>query len=575
MTWLGSTYFALTAFALLAALTHAIEAALIRADRQMLALLTAIALSWAGFTAGLALCAEGTGAALPPPLWAIALTAVSSGLLVVLVPVTAWALLDIPIDGRRFWVLWGFVLFTVARALDTIVHAALVGTDTWEVLQSPRGAPLGFLGGIDGLSAGLVWSYEGYRAMQQKRRHGRAIFVAGVATMVFLLRGLATGLGLHTGPNQIGLSTLPFIVFVQIFNTQRLVHALKTAAQPTGELSGYETIRKIGQGGMGEVFLARRRGPAGFLRDVVLKTVRAEGEDSALARSRFLTEARLAARLRHPNIVDVFDLGERPEGFFLVMELIDGVTLADALASARARRAHPPPDVVAELGAQMCRALSYAHAGGVIHRDIKAANVMVSRAGTVKLIDFGVAQAGAGISLSGGRPVPLPSGVVPTVPLTLDGGVVGTMGYLAPERLEGNPATVASDLFALGVVLYDALALRQPFLTREPTQLMLEALESRWPKLDALRPGVPPALVKCIESLLAPTPAGRPPSATAVQAQLEAFLAGRRVDLAAWVRDLGIGVPVGEGMSGPQPPLGEQPTLPLSAADQPTVNVRP
>ena len=185
-----------------------------------------------------------------------------------------------------------------------------------------------------------------------------------------------------------------------------------------------------------------------------------------MGKERFLVEARVAAQLRHPNIVDVYDLGEQPGGFFIVMEHISGVTLSEILRRSEKLGRPIAPDVVAELGAQMCRALSFAHAAQVIHRDIKRSNVMVSFAGVLKLIDFGIAQempsspseratAVEGAAVSSGEG------------LTVGGSVVGTPGYIAPERYRGEPATVASDLFSVGVVLYELLAQAPPDTGRD------------------------------------------------------------------------------------------------------------
>lgn len=395
--------------------------------------------------------------------------------------------------------------------------------------------------------------------------------VFGSLALVASAHGAGVTLGLIPPPDLFGLLTLPALSFVQVLSSVRFVQALPTANQPGGELERYELLGKVGAGGMGEVFRARRRGPAGFLREVVVKTLKAGDE---VGRERFLVEARLAAQLRHPNIVDVYDLGEHPGGFFIVMELISGATLDAVLERSIELQRPIPPDVVAELGAQMCRALSFAHAAGVIHRDTKQHNVMVSYAGVLKLIDFGIAQE---VIAPLERRLPEtpnaePSGE-PSPGLTVEGGVVGTPGYIAPERYLGEPATVASDLFAVGVVLYELLAQRRPFKSRRP-EAVVDAVHARgYERLATLRSDASPALIDAIERCLEPAPKDRPASAASLQALLEASLEGRRVDLAPWLEALmGSGaVRAAAALSVPTQltPGSELPTKPERRASEP------
>jgi len=213
-------------------------------------------------------------------------------------------------------------------------------------------------------------------------------------------------------------------------------------------------------------------------------------------RARFQREARLAARLSHPNVVRIYDVGidddERP---FIAMEFVDGETLAELLG----RRGPLPPEEVARLGVQACRALAAAHEAGLVHRDVKPQNLILRRDGVLKLGDFGVA-----FGLEGTR-------------LTVAGTVLGTAAYLAPEQARGEEVTAAADVYGLGAVLYELLTGRPP---RTPATLAELALTETIPvPLDA-----PPALAHIVMRCLAADPDERPPSAAEVARELAATL---------------------------------------------------
>ena len=268
--------------------------------------------------------------------------------------------------------------------------------------------------------------------------------------------------------------------------------------QPTTECTGrYHLQELIAAGGMGEVW---RAVDEVLGRPVAVKLLRPEYSHDEVTLLRFRAEARNAGGLNHPGIAQVYDYEDatRDRPAYLVMELVSGPSLAGVLAGGQldARR-------TADVLAQAAEALHAAHTAGVLHRDIKPGNLLIGPDGQVKVTDFGIAQSSR------------------TGDLTRTGSLVGTMGYLAPERVSGRPATVASDLYALGIVGYECLTGHPPF-QGEPLQV---ALAHR----DQDLPGLPPwclsqpggaGLAALIARLTAKDPAGRP--ATAALAAQEA-----------------------------------------------------
>jgi hypothetical protein len=248
-----------------------------------------------------------------------------------------------------------------------------------------------------------------------------------------------------------------------------------------GNFAGrYELGPVIGRGGMADVHAAR---DGKLDRPVALKLLRPEFYVQPLVRSRFEAEARLAARLSHPNVVSVFDSGEADGVPYIVMERLPGVTLSDRLAEGPLDE-----DEVRLIGTEVLAALSVAHAAGIVHRDIKPANVLATGDGHWKVGDFGIAKALE----------------VDTADATI-GVVLGTPAYLAPERLLGSPATVASDVFSVGVILYEALAGRRPF-ERNGTAVIADGAP---PSLTAIRPKTDPALAAAVDRSLAAEPSQR------------------------------------------------------------------
>ncbi len=263
----------------------------------------------------------------------------------------------------------------------------------------------------------------------------------------------------------------------------------------------------IGSGGQGRVVAAYDER---LQRPVALKFVHVDTVDEH-ARSRFLREARSAGVVSHPNVVTVFDIGatdgdptdDMAGTLYIAMELVDGPSLARLLAE----RGPLPVNEARGLASQMLLGLAAAHDSGIVHRDVKPANVLVSRNGTAKLTDFGLAT-----SASGGMTV------------TRAGHVIGTADYLAPERASGAPATPAADLYAVGVVLYEMLAGERPFTGDSPFAVAAAHQNAPVPPLRERRPDVPPALAAAVERALAKRPEERFASAE----ELRAALAPRR-----------------------------------------------
>jgi len=254
----------------------------------------------------------------------------------------------------------------------------------------------------------------------------------------------------------------------------------------------YEIERPLGHGAMATVDLAH---DVELDRSVALKRLAENLSRDEELRARFLREGRLAARLAHPNVVRIFDVGEDDERPFIAMEYVDGETLAELVR----RRGPLPAREVAELGAQICRALAAAHEAGLVHRDVKPQNLLLGSNRLLKLGDFGIA-----FGLGGTR-------------LTMAGTVLGTAAYLAPEQARGEEVTAAADVYGVGAVLYELLTGRPP---RTPTSLA-DLTDS-----TTIAPpvGAPPALARIVMRCLAADPAARPASATALAHELAATL---------------------------------------------------
>ncbi|MEV1083147.1 protein kinase [Streptomyces sp. NPDC050211] len=256
----------------------------------------------------------------------------------------------------------------------------------------------------------------------------------------------------------------------------------------------YRLNESIGRGGMGEVWRAYDETLA---RPVAVKLLLPQDTDPT-ATSRFRLEAQTAARIDHPNVVGVLDFGEYDNRLFLVMELIEGASLARALAQSGAL----PADRVASIAAQAAAGLAAAHRQGIVHRDIKPANLLLDADGTLKIGDFGIAR-----FLDD-----------PGAALTATGQIVGTSLYLAPERALGQPAGPASDVYALGCVLYQLLTGRPPFQADTAIAILHQHLDAApVPPRELGIPGLPPAFENYLLGLLAKDPEHRPTAQQAAE----------------------------------------------------------
>ncbi|MER7751265.1 serine/threonine-protein kinase [Kitasatospora sp. NPDC097643] len=261
----------------------------------------------------------------------------------------------------------------------------------------------------------------------------------------------------------------------------------------------YELVEKLGQGGFGVVW---RCLDTRMRRSVAVKVIGHHGGDQAKAALRFVREACAAGNLSHPHIVTVHDLGETELGdqpvTFLVMELLTGRTLTQVL-----RDGVPEPALSLRWGRQICDALATAHDAGMVHRDIKPDNVMITEAGRVKVLDFGIAQLDIG---AGG--------------LTTTGTIVGSPAYMAPERWTGGRVDGRADLYALGCVLVELFTGARPFGGDSTPVLMYQHLNEPPPALDPAQFGLPPEVAGLVAELLAKDPADRPADARTVERRL-------------------------------------------------------
>ncbi|MFI7438813.1 serine/threonine-protein kinase [Nonomuraea indica] len=247
----------------------------------------------------------------------------------------------------------------------------------------------------------------------------------------------------------------------------------------------YHLLSRIATGGMGEVWRARDELLG---REVAVKTLRSHIHADPSFRERFRNEARITAGLTDPGIAQIYDYGEQSDGAYLVMELVHGEPLSAILG----RNGPLGPDVTLDVLHQTARALHAAHASGVVHRDIKPGNLLVTPQGTIKVTDFGIARA------------------LEAAPVTQAGTVLGTAQYVSPEQAQGLTLTPATDLYSLGVVAYECLAGRTPFQGDSQVAIALRHLNELPPPLGV---DVPAPVRELVMALLAKDPAARPGSA--------------------------------------------------------------
>jgi Tol biopolymer transport system component len=277
---------------------------------------------------------------------------------------------------------------------------------------------------------------------------------------------------------------------------------------PGLRLGPYEILSPLGAGGMGEVYRAR---DTRLLRDVAVKVVPQHLSSNLQVRTRFEREARAVSSLNHPHICTLFDVGRAGEIDYLVMELVEGETLA-----ARLKRGPLPLGEVLRLATQIALALEVAHRAGVVHRDLKPGNVMLTKTGA-KLMDFGLAKGAGPRSPADG----LTAAPTATSPLTAQGTIVGTFQYMAPELLDGNEADARSDLFALGLVLYEMATGRPAFDGKTQASIIAAILKGEPAPIASTNALFPPALDHLVRQCLRKDPDERMQSAHDVRLRLE------------------------------------------------------
>jgi TolB-like protein len=251
---------------------------------------------------------------------------------------------------------------------------------------------------------------------------------------------------------------------------------------PATTLGRYRIVERIGAGGMGEVYRAH---DPHLARDVALKVLPPGSVTDPTARMRLQREARTAAQLNHPHICTVHEVGEASDQMYVAMELVDGQPLSERLAGVRLE-----PAAVARYGQEIASALAHAHHRGIVHRDLKSANVMITAEGRAKVLDFGLARQWRAED----------SDATQSLSLTRAGTVVGTLAYMAPEQLRGQQADPRSDIWALGVVLFEMVAGRRPF-RGETTFAMTSAILSDPPAPlpSTASPGLRAVIGRCLE----------------------------------------------------------------------------
>ena len=300
-------------------------------------------------------------------------------------------------------------------------------------------------------------------------------------------------------------------------------------------LGPYELLQRIATGGMAEVYLARRAGPHGFQKVVAVKRILPQLAQDADFVAMFVDEARVCARLAHPNIVQVFDFGEHDGELYMAMEFVDGTTAARLVRAAASRGEEVPLDAALYIALGVLRGLDYAHSarddGGkplaLVHRDVSPGNVLIDRSGAVKLTDFGIARAAE-------------------IERRTDAGQLkGKLGYMSPEQVVGRELDARSDLFTVGIVLAELVMLRPLFSGPSEIDVLMRIRDADLSVLDRAGTRVPDDVRAVLFRALARDRALRYPTAAAFAEGIEELLRRRRLQvgpakLAAWVERLGL-----------------------------------
>jgi serine/threonine protein kinase len=309
-----------------------------------------------------------------------------------------------------------------------------------------------------------------------------------------------------------------------------------TSTQPVPpRLGPYELLQRIATGGMAEVYLARREGPHGFQKLVAVKRILPQLARDPDFTAMFVDEARVCAKLGHPNIVQVFDFGEHNGELYMAMELVDGTTGARLIRAAAAQDEEIPLDVSLHIALSVLRGLEYAHAArddegrllSLVHRDVSPGNVLIDRSGAVKLTDFGIARA------------------TEVEPRTEAGQLKGKLGYMSPEQVVGRPLDARSDLFTLGIVLAELVMLRPLFSGGSELDVLMRIRDADLGALDRSASRVPDDVRNVLYRALTKDPLLRYSTAAAFAEAIEEVVRRRRLQvgpakLAAVVEKLGL-----------------------------------
>ena len=279
---------------------------------------------------------------------------------------------------------------------------------------------------------------------------------------------------------------------------------------PGSKLGPYEIQSSLGAGGMGEVYSAR---DTRLDRTVAIKILPEHLSEKPEAHARFEREARAISSLSHPNICHLYDVGEQNGVRYIVMEYLQGETLADRL-----KRGPLPLELLTRIGADIGDGLQCAHRSGIVHRDLKPGNIMLTKAGA-KILDFGLAKAGAVTGTAHDLMVTLSSPAL-SDPLTAEGSLIGTFQYMAPEQVEGKEATPCSDIFSFGAVLYEMATGKRAFEGKSQISVASSILEKDPPPIVSVLPTAPPALDHVVRGCLAKDPDARWHSAGDVAREL-------------------------------------------------------
>jgi hypothetical protein len=300
---------------------------------------------------------------------------------------------------------------------------------------------------------------------------------------------------------------LAALAFEPVTTTLNLEQAAAPLLKPGQLVAHYEIVQKIGEGGMGEVYKAIDKHLG---RTVALKTILDPCKDWR-TKGYFAREARAASALNHPNIVTIYEFNCAEGLDFIAMEYVEGATLGQLLSGGGI-----PLATLIDYARQAASGIAAAHAAGVVHRDLKPGNIMVTPGGTVKVLDFGLAR-----QESSSDPE-----LTKSLTLTRTGAISGTPAYMSPEQVLGEPVGPASDIFSFGVVLYELACGSRPFQGKNARKMLDQVAHQNPPPPAELKPGIPPALAALIEHCLCKVPAERPASMREVAVVLGDVVAG-------------------------------------------------